>query len=362
MRTTGTGSHTRTYIATLVATICRLLHSFYIYYINKPNVNVRTVYIYMCNAFAVKRNKYPTIYSANMMTRRGGAQRKSSHDDDGNGRMFQHLHLPTADTITTTTATTAIQRHQHRTPSQILPLNNHKRRKRRTKMYQQFQLQLTKGRYNWQLRMVSVVAIMGCVLGGWIIAQSSVWDWWDTPTQQHRLDHHQPSMHVLSASPQRIRRPSESILFTSPTDYNNNVSIVLSRIHAQPLSLSRHVVMPSGQYYISYGHDFGGLDLRIAESAALRLDPRKIYHNFHDEKGYDELLDEADDDGDMEYYYAFDDDQKRNPFTAWDDPDVHLRKQCRRTSWHRNLPINCNHVHEFDFQGRVRDGHTRYLE
>ena len=60
-------------------------------------------------------------------------------------------------------------------------------------------------------------------------------------------------------------------------------------------------------------------------------------------------------------YYAFDDDVKRNPLVGWDDPDIQDEKQCRRTSWHRELNINCNSVHEFDLYTHFRSGDTKYL-
>lgn len=113
----------------------------------------------------------------------------------------------------------------------------------------------------------------------------------------------------------------------------------------------------------SQGHrDFGGLDIQFPSAQGMeRPFVRQIYHDFNEDKGYDELYEEADDDGDMEYYYAFDDDEKRNPLTMWDDPDIHLRKKCRRTSWHRDVPSNCNGMHEFDFFDRIRLGDTKYL-
>jgi hypothetical protein len=108
-------------------------------------------------------------------------------------------------------------------------------------------------------------------------------------------------------------------------------------------------------------HHFGGLEIKFPRKDAKNQFARQIFHDFNLEKGYDELYEEADDDGDMEYYYAFDDDEKRNPLTMWDDPDIHLRKKCRRTSWHREVPINCNGMHEFDFADRIRLGDTKYI-
>lgn len=58
-------------------------------------------------------------------------------------------------------------------------------------------------------------------------------------------------------------------------------------------------------------------------------------------------------------YYAFDDDVKRNPYSSGDESE---RKFCRRTSWHRNLPINCNSLHEFDLMSITADNRMNYLE
>jgi hypothetical protein len=101
--------------------------------------------------------------------------------------------------------------------------------------------------------------------------------------------------------------------------------------------------------------DHGGLEIKILEEERLRQQRREIYHNF-------EQLTPDDGDDDMDdFYYAFDDDAKRNPLVAWDDPDIQDQKTCRRTSWHRDLPINCNNLHEFDVLERFRSGNTKYL-
>jgi len=66
-------------------------------------------------------------------------------------------------------------------------------------------------------------------------------------------------------------------------------------------------------------------------------------------------------DDEADFYYAFDDDEKRNPLDAWDDDKIQKEKKCRRTSWHRDLPINCNNVHEFNFEAHIRGGDTKFL-
>ena len=38
-----------------------------------------------------------------------------------------------------------------------------------------------------------------------------------------------------------------------------------------------------------------------------------------------------------------------------------LEKRCRRVSWHRDLPINCNTVHEIDFQSSTGQGKSQFI-
>jgi len=88
---------------------------------------------------------------------------------------------------------------------------------------------------------------------------------------------------------------------------------------------------------------FGDLFIDIFEEDGMR---RAIYHDFRLDKRKKKSIDSAD----VDQYYAFDDDAKRNPYTEWDDDSIQDRKRCRRTSWHRDLPINCNTVHEMDLE------------
>jgi hypothetical protein len=136
-----------------------------------------------------------------------------------------------------------------------------------------------------------------------------------------------------------------------------NYTLVLSKQSIRPHKFA----VPVSQIVFPNGFDFGGLDLRFLEDEAFRLQGRLIYHDFYEDTGYSELWDTADDDGDVDSYYAFDDDEKRNPFVMYDDPDIHLRKKCRRTKWHRESPITCNTIHEFDFQNHVQLGDTNFL-
>jgi hypothetical protein len=156
-------------------------------------------------------------------------------------------------------------------------------------------------------------------------------------------------------------RPETTLKSSSPLSHiatSNDYSRGIPRMEPLP----RQFVVPK-RWFISKGRrHFGGLEITFPPPGTVtHLQERKISHDFNEDKGYDELYAEADDDGNIEYYYAFDDDEKRNPLTIWDDPDIHLRKKCRRTSWHRDLPINCNGMHEFDFLDRVRGGDTKHL-
>lgn len=93
--------------------------------------------------------------------------------------------------------------------------------------------------------------------------------------------------------------------------------------------------------------DFGDLNLRLfADDTYLQ---RAIYKDdppaLNGEEEAPLLLQDDYDDN----YYAFDDDAARNPYVDFDDDVVRTTKTCRRTAWHRRLPIDCNKLHEFDF-------------
>lgn len=88
--------------------------------------------------------------------------------------------------------------------------------------------------------------------------------------------------------------------------------------------------------------DSGELDIRIFEEDGQQ---RNIYHDFlQDLDGEDASIAAEDDEHD--YYYAFDDDVKRNPYIGWEDKDLQNEKKCRRVSWHRLVLLNCNSFHE----------------
>lgn len=104
---------------------------------------------------------------------------------------------------------------------------------------------------------------------------------------------------------------------------------------------------------------FGGLNIQFLEDEKRRIQRREIYHDFEFDRGFDDLLPLDDDYHD--YYYAFDDDKKRNPLNAWNDDKIQDEKMCRRTKWHRDLLINCNTIHEFDVERRFAEGGTKFL-
>lgn len=122
-------------------------------------------------------------------------------------------------------------------------------------------------------------------------------------------------------------------------------------------------VVPMGNYQLVLAkyRDDGDLQIRFLEDMTMRNQTRAIYHDFKDDRGYLELVRGPKNDDSVEYYYNFDDDAKRDPLIAYNDHEIHKTKRCRRTSWHRDLLINCNNLHEFDIQGRFRGGDTRYL-
>jgi len=101
--------------------------------------------------------------------------------------------------------------------------------------------------------------------------------------------------------------------------------------------------------------NYGGLELRFLETDDST---RVIYHDYGLDEG--EVLTGTGDD-DVEYYYAFDDDLKRNPYVGWEDDEIQDVKHCRRTSWHRDLYLNCNSFHEFGLLDTFLKGESKYL-
>lgn len=107
--------------------------------------------------------------------------------------------------------------------------------------------------------------------------------------------------------------------------------------------------------------DDGDLNVKIIEDEGFRLERRIIYHDFDQDMRYEDMINGPNDDDYIDNYYAFDDDERRNTIRAYADKTLYKSKKCRRTSWHRDLPINCNNVHEFDVEQRFRSGDTTFL-
>lgn len=112
--------------------------------------------------------------------------------------------------------------------------------------------------------------------------------------------------------------------------------------------------------------DHGGLELRLVEDVSQRGRPREIYHQFDLDLGFLEYTYttfETDDYHDG--YYAFDDDAARNPALTYDDPQYKSNSdslhQCRRTSWHRLVTLNCNTLHEYDVLGKFRNDESNFV-
>jgi len=101
--------------------------------------------------------------------------------------------------------------------------------------------------------------------------------------------------------------------------------------------------------------DYGGLHL---DFLATDDGTRVIYYDFGLDEG--EVLTGTGDD-DVESYYAFDDDVNRNPYIEWSDDKIQDEKHCRRTSWHRDVYLNCNPFHEFGLVDTFPEGLTKYL-
>ena len=133
----------------------------------------------------------------------------------------------------------------------------------------------------------------------------------------------------------------------------NGMKLSLETDFVPPEALGRHRLRSSKT------QTFGELQIKFLDDKQNRNERRQIYYEFDLHRGYDDLLPIDDDNND--YYYAFDDDIKRNPYTAYSDDTIKKEKHCRRTKFHRDLPINCNTLHEFDMEQEVAKGDTKFL-
>lgn len=97
-----------------------------------------------------------------------------------------------------------------------------------------------------------------------------------------------------------------------------------------------------------YGPDYGHLD-HHSDFEEL-IEAREILWDSNDHI-FEHYAPNPNDDwfaGREGHYYAFDDDEKRNPYHRWDDDSIHFDHHCRRTAYHRDMYLNCNNFHQLD--------------
>lgn len=91
--------------------------------------------------------------------------------------------------------------------------------------------------------------------------------------------------------------------------------------------------------------NYGGLDIAMLEDPDVG---RRIHRDRTLDQGKHDRI-RPTDDVMNDNYYNLDDDNLRNTYRGWgDDQQLYRTKRCRRTKWHRNLPLNCNTFHEYD--------------
>jgi hypothetical protein len=83
--------------------------------------------------------------------------------------------------------------------------------------------------------------------------------------------------------------------------------------------------------------------------------PALVLQSFPDSSSFNKLT------GTFDNYYAFDDDKKRSPYARYSQDKEDLKKNCRRVKFHRFNPLNCNTMHELDFQSVTGRGDTRHV-
>lgn len=105
-----------------------------------------------------------------------------------------------------------------------------------------------------------------------------------------------------------------------------------------------------------------GLNLQLMEENVTRV----IFHDFLEDVG--EVRDYSVKDDDVDPYYAYDDDYKRDVYKTYDGDEMKNAGPCRRLDWHRYYFPNCNSFHEMDMtvnvpafvgNGAYRDVFTR---
>lgn len=113
------------------------------------------------------------------------------------------------------------------------------------------------------------------------------------------------------------------------------------RIHLPGPSLMHEDSSEQGPYYGELDHD-SHFDEEIEGREILWDNNDRMFEQFAPSPEDDWFA------GSEGYYFAFDDDEKRNPYHRWDDDGIAYQRHCRRTAFHRDLHINCNNFHQLD--------------
>lgn len=107
--------------------------------------------------------------------------------------------------------------------------------------------------------------------------------------------------------------------------------------------------------------DFGNLkNLKLFAQDGLA---RSIYRELSEERGLSQDEEESKSEKDewFEHIYAFDDDYLRSTYQGWGDRKIKKERLCRRVSWYRRNPTDCNSVHELDVLGKLVENRLHYL-
>ncbi|GKY95066.1 hypothetical protein MPSEU_000470800 [Mayamaea pseudoterrestris] len=166
------------------------------------------------------------------------------------------------------------------------------------------------------------------------------------------------------------RRHPRSKLFRSmqlTTSRRLDFSATTIPMHSYGSNGQTSVLLPKPLSWLAHdgmqrNRQFGGLHFGIFESSECPKEGcrRQIYHDYK----MDEMKQDREDPeeaGTYDNYYAFDDDRIRNPYVRYSQKKEDLEKRCRRVSWHRFNPTNCNNLHELDFLSVTERGGTKYI-
>jgi len=118
---------------------------------------------------------------------------------------------------------------------------------------------------------------------------------------------------------------------------------------------------PHKSLHHSIEPDYGDLDIYFfaKDDGPTFTSKRIIHHDYVLDEGKEDRRRPVDDN--VDYYYALDDDGNRNTYEAYHDDQIASERLCRRTSWHRDVLINCNSFHELDLQRRTFENKFHYL-